>query len=235
MSVVQAFWSSQSAAVAHGSQPGIGSWVQPRCGSQPSTVQAFPSSQLRGVPGSQPAAPPQISAPLHALPSSQSAEPPSSIRPSQLLSTPSHTSAFPSWMCRTALPAVGMASTADTLVVSVKSLSPQPGVASAETWIVSVAPLGRYGSLTWSGLLDTTVGVTLGSSEVTVTVTLCRKLGKVLLSMTTPLAMPGPSLCTVEVNATGVVRFTGTVSGVAITLTDRSVPGRKGQLRWLLL
>src|SRR5438046_7852538 len=121
-------------------------------------------------------------------------------------------------MCRTALPAVGMASTADTLVVSVKSLSPQPGVASAETWIVSVAPLGRYGSLTSSGLLDTTVGVALGSSEVTVTVTLCRKLGKALLSMKKPLAMPGPSLCTVEVSATGDMRVRGTVSGVDLSL-----------------
>src|SRR5206468_184851 len=103
-----------------------------------------------------------VSAPLHGLPSSQSADPPSSTRPSQLLSTPSHTSALAGWIWRTALPVVAMAFTPETVVASVKSPSPQPGVASAVTWTVRLAPPGRLGTFTWSGLVDVTVGVTLG-------------------------------------------------------------------------
>ena len=65
VAVVQALLSSeQSAGVLHGSQPGIGVWLQPAAPPHTSVVQALPSSQRL----------------------------PSSTWPSQSLSTPSHTS-----------------------------------------------------------------------------------------------------------------------------------------------
>src|SRR5439155_941918 len=94
-SVVHALPSLQSAAVVQGGQPGSGVCVQPSVGSQASVVHGLPSSQLGGVPGWQPVAPPHVSAPLQKTPSSQSASPPSSTWPSQLLSIPSHPSGVP--------------------------------------------------------------------------------------------------------------------------------------------
>src|SRR5690242_4065955 len=91
-SAVQALPSVQSASVAQGTQPGIGVDGSQMPPVQDSVVQALPSAQLRGVPATQPAAPPQVSLPVQASPSSQSASPPSSTRPLQSLSTPSHSS-----------------------------------------------------------------------------------------------------------------------------------------------
>jgi hypothetical protein len=65
---VQAEESVQSASVLQ--HPAMVCTVQPVLESQPSTVQAFPSSQVGGVPGVQ--VPPwQVSVPLHTLPSPQ--------------------------------------------------------------------------------------------------------------------------------------------------------------------
>src|SRR5262245_4779664 len=62
-SAVHDWWSSTSTGV----------WTQPLCVSQESTVQALPSSQLRGEPGRQAPVPLQTSPPVQALPSSQAA------------------------------------------------------------------------------------------------------------------------------------------------------------------
>ena len=52
-------------------QPGTGVWVQPLCGSQASAVHTRPSSHTGGTPLPQPDAGVQVSTPLQAFPSSQ--------------------------------------------------------------------------------------------------------------------------------------------------------------------
>lgn len=63
-SVVQGLLSSHWFALVHAVQPEIGAWAQPEAALQVSVVQAFPSSQLSGVPALQVPAW-QVSAPLH--------------------------------------------------------------------------------------------------------------------------------------------------------------------------
>ncbi len=164
--MVHALPSLQSAGVVQGGQPGSGVCVQPSVASQASVVHGLPSSQLGGVPGWQPAAPPHASTPLQKTPSSQSASPPSSTWPSQLLSIPSHTSGVPATgRTAEALAATALVAEAVTTVVS----PVQASAAVPLTRTVSVAPMGSAGTRTVGGSAVTTVGVTLGSSAEAVT------------------------------------------------------------------
>ena len=165
---LQALPSSQSAAVWHGTQPGI-HWCE------------------------QPFRPPQVST-VQTLPSSQRLLPPSSICPLQLLSLPSHSSGpfggltasvtGGSLSCSSAFVAYAAA-------VLRKSVSLQPGAASAENWTVTCLPAPSVGDVTWSGFVDTTVSTAPGSSgEVADAVTLLKNAGSGTSWITTPTAWP---------------------------------------------
>src|SRR5262249_6924794 len=150
---LQALPSSQSAAVWHGTQPGIHSCEQPL-------------------------APPQVSI-VQTLPSSQRLLPPSSIWPLQLLSLPSQSSGpFAACTSRVALASRSRAFVAYAEAVLTKSTSLQPGSAFAVSWTVTLLPAPSVGVVTWSGFVDTTVSAAPGSSEVADAVTVLKKAGR---------------------------------------------------------
>src|SRR5262249_51987692 len=104
------------------------------------------------------------------FPSSQSASPPSSTRASQSLSTPSQISGpdVSTWTLVESF--TGGALVANAVAVFAKSGSRQCGSAFAAIWTVRGERGGSALAVTSSGLVDTTVHPTPGSSADTVTV-----------------------------------------------------------------
>src|SRR5581483_5080810 len=226
--------SSHCATPVQGTQSGRSVCVQvPVACVQPSIVQPLPSSHVGGVPAWQPARPPHVSTPVQASWSSQSALPPSSIRPSQLLSSPSQISGVPvasTW--RDAGPLVAdVAFSAVAVAVLEASGSLHAAVAVPAMRTVTIAPAGSSGTRIVGGAVPTTVHVTDASLEVTSTVTPDRKAGAAAAAIATPRAAVAPVLCTPIVNATGVGLFADTVVGATPSSTVSVVAGTKGQFR----
>src|SRR5262245_13583418 len=108
----------------------------------------------------------------------------------------------------------------------VKSVSVHVGEASASIWTLTLEPAGSEPTFTSSGFVPTTVHVTDGSADDTLTDAFDMYGARAGSSISMPLPMPLPTFCTSIVYTTCVVVLAGTSVGTTVFWIDRSASGR---------